>query len=427
MPIVIQHTPATLVGTLAAQAGIAQGQLRERGRLEQIQEIRTQQYLRQREQETVTLGRAQERQMAVQERALDRQLRQQESRMSRDMQLTQMMMAAQERGASEAAARVAQGEAFRLQSALASQRARVRPETPDVQAQRRELRQVVGKAEASGIYTPAQIKRMKIQADMGDTQAIRISLAKEERPTPSTQLERELKRQTKVYDDIAKAGAKKLQSELEGIQAEVSKDPNSAALITKRQEIVGRITQAEEFHAERKRRLLMGISIPKQEEMADRRAYRESLQADRLRKIEATKTAQMFRAERKRINDREKRNQSTIEKQRDRNYNHFRKLDPTMMSPEEYRTERDKFFRVDRQLREALGASQARQDAGITAATTLTTPQEPTQTPNEETAAMDALIQKHKGNLQAAKTEERGGLPPDFSDPELLQLIRESR
>lgn len=425
MPIVIQHTPATLVGTLAAQAGMAQGQLRERSRLDQMRALQTQQYLRQREQENLALERAQERGRLAEERALDRQLRQQESRMSRDMQLTQMMMAAGERGASEAAARVAQREAFRFQSALASQRARVQPGAPDIQAQRQDLRQVVKEAEASGIYTPAQIKRMRIQADMGDRQAVRVSLATEERPAPSTQLERELIRQTKVYDEIAKAGAKKLQSELEKVQAEILKDPNSAALIAKRQEIADRIVKAEEFHAERKRGLLQGITIPQLEEIADRREYREQRRTDRLQRTEAIKAAQVWRAERKRINDREKRNQSTIEKQRDRNFSHFRKLDPTMMSPEEYRRERNKFFRVDRQLREALGKSQTRQDVGIAAVAPV--PQEPIQTPSEATAAMDALLQKHKGNLQAAKSEAQGGLPPDFSDPELLRLIRESQ
>lgn len=173
MPIRIEHGPATLVGRLAAEAGLAVG--RTRGR---------------------------------------------ERRESRDMQLTQMMLAAQERGADQAAARAARDQAFNLQRSLAARVARQRPVKPQARDQRETMRKAVDEAVQSGIYTPRQITQMKIMSNMGDFGGVQSILrSTPEKPpkpvvVPSTLQERELKRQTGVIKTVAERGITAIQEKL---------------------------------------------------------------------------------------------------------------------------------------------------------------------------------------------------------------------
>lgn len=400
MPITIQHTPATLVGTLAAQVGMAQGQLRERERTERIQELRYQQYSRRWEQETAGVERALERQRVTQERALDRQLRQQESRMSRDMQLTQMMMASQERGASEAAARVAQREAFRFQSALAAQRARAIPGGPDARAQRQDLHRAVDEAETSGAYTPAQIKRMRIRANMNDRQGVRMGLSERDRPTPSTQKERELKRQLTLVKKHNRIDAEKLQKELTTVNQKMLKEPNSAAIIAERDEIVQRIIAQEESATRQERRLEEGYTLSEQDKIDYQRALTERLRVDKLAQIEAIAVSKRNREREKTARNRFRRDQKVLRAEISREMRLLENLDPYSAT---YETDKNRIKKRIQKLRDQEAVSYARQDAAMRGAVPTIAPKG--STPSENIAAENALLLKYKGNLEAAKLE----------------------
>jgi len=179
MAITIQHTPATLVGTMAAEAGRVQGR--------------------------------------------DRQ-------MSRDMQLTQMMMAAGERGADQASARAAKQQAYEFQRGLIAEASRVRrPGQPTGQKrpaadQREQFGKVIAEAEQAGIFEDQQVKRMKLLNSLGDFEGIRRIIAAKpptKRQIPTTERERETKRQIGVIKTRTKQGVALLQKEIEKVEAEL--------------------------------------------------------------------------------------------------------------------------------------------------------------------------------------------------------------
>lgn len=241
MPIVVQHAPATLVGQLAVQVG---------------------------------RGRGRERQM------------------TRDMQLTQMMMQAQERGADVAAARAERAEerTFALQRGLATRMARARPGKPSIQAQRQLLRNVVSEAKRSGVYGPGQVKRMEFLSELGDEASVRKLLAEKplRRPVePSTIRERELKRQTTVMTKLVKKSVNELKFQIEDIntqiedtlgygpamQALAERQPSLipenfresfVAMFAQRRKLQGQITDITQRAATHQQLLAFGVTMPEQ-------------------------------------------------------------------------------------------------------------------------------------------------------------------
>lgn len=163
------------------------------------------------------------------------QVRGQQIRMGRDIQLTNMLLAMQERGADVASRRAER--AFALQRAGATQAMRQRPATPEVISQRKNLQKVVSEAKAANIYEPAQIKQMQIFADLGDEKSLRVSLGK----LPQKSLRRlELQKQSEAVTEIGKGTIGELQKQFDIITDQL-KDrfaPDMQQIIIERPELM---------------------------------------------------------------------------------------------------------------------------------------------------------------------------------------------
>jgi len=209
------------------------------------------------------------------------QARAQQLQMGRDIQLMSMTMAAGERGADIAAQRAATEQAFNLQSAAAAQIARQRPVTPDVQAQRQNLRQFVSKAETAKIYEPRQIKQAKIFADLGDEEAVRSILGRLPEGIKPTARRRELQEQLAAVTKMGERDISGVQQQLDVINEQLRKqfdpeaieflrknprfaDPKTQKLFDQQQELEEAAAQIAKRTAETGQLIQMGLSIPEQ-------------------------------------------------------------------------------------------------------------------------------------------------------------------
>lgn len=142
---------------------------------------------------------------------------------SRDIQLTSMALAAQsQRFAIEARERErAADRAFAIQRAATAQMAKRRPVTGDALARRQQLRQATKEAEASGAYTPIQLRQMKIFADLGDPVGFRSIAGRVEQPSARRQ---ELQRQAVAVGEIAQKNIDVVQRRIDAISTRLGKD-----------------------------------------------------------------------------------------------------------------------------------------------------------------------------------------------------------
>ena len=145
---------------------------------------------------------------------------------SRDIQITSMALAAQSQKW-QIEAREREGlanRAFAMQQAASSQIAR-RPVTGDALTERQQLDRAVADAKATGAYTPVQLARLQIAANLGDKVMFRSIAGKVEKlpVTRETARRRELTAQTIAIEEKKQALLEPRYKELVGIEAELSK------------------------------------------------------------------------------------------------------------------------------------------------------------------------------------------------------------
>ncbi len=252
MPITVRHTPVGAIGRVAVQAGQAQAQ--------QLQ-------------------------------------------MGRDIQFTSIALAAQSRA--DQIKMAAQDRSFALQQAAVDQIERQRPAKPDVRAKRQKLRRVVSEADAAGIYTPIQIKQMRLQASLGDEAGLRSTLGK----VPQVSVRRrELNQQTVAVRDLRDRTTSALQKQIATITEKLGKNfdletqeyfsehpdfiakfipPEDQKLFAQKQQLREEIETVSRQAATAEEQIQLGISFPEQQAARVRRMAALDKQArDEQRRLE---------------------------------------------------------------------------------------------------------------------------------------------
>ena len=204
----------------------------------------------------------------------------------RDIQFTQIALAAEDRAAAIGAA--SRDRAFAMQRAAATQIARQRPAVPDARKQRQELRRFVSEAEAADIYDPAQLKQMRIFADLGDEGAVR-SIAGRLPPVSAKRLE--LREQAENVAEIGKRDVSAIQQQLAAVNEQLGQKfapsmqrylrenpefmekfttPKIQELMSQQQQLEEQVAAVRERTIRTGQLLQLGISVPEQMEFERR-------------------------------------------------------------------------------------------------------------------------------------------------------------
>ncbi len=330
-----------------------------------------------------------------------RRSRERELRVSRDLQIAQLSLASQSRGIAGR-----RPQTFALQRAGARQIAR---QQPDTLGQRRELRRFVAEAKSAGIFTPDQIKQAEIFANLGDATATRSILGKLPKTLDAarpTARQKELTRQSTAIEGMLQKSTAPHREELNEINRRISLRFPDAESQQKAE--MGGVLLPEDIRVQflndfARRRQLQGL-ITQQEQQTE--AIQQGLQmgftisdqkARVLKEVTARQrsAAAVRRAEIRRVNRIEGRNQRTIENEL-RPLRGRLKID-VWADPDKETARTNKVRTRIAELERELKASFARQDAALGL-----TPGTRGMTPEEENAAMDAVLAETGGDVEAA-------------------------
>lgn len=187
----------------------------------------------------------------------------------------------------------AANRAFAMQRAASTGIAR-RPATGDALVERQGLNRAVADAKATGLYTPAQLARLQIAANMGDTTGVRGLLSKVDKPSARRE---ELGKQAVTVGEIAQKNIDVIQRRFEALNKQMEKNfspeaqqflrenpqfapPEVKAAFAEQERLMGEIENVQQDAATKQQALGLGIS------MSQQMAFGERAQT-RLTRIEA--------------------------------------------------------------------------------------------------------------------------------------------
>ena len=376
MPIVVKHSPVGALGQLAVSAGQARGA---------------------------------------------------QIRADQDLQFTSMALAARDRSAQigMAARDRASEQAFRFQQAASTQIAKRQAVSPDTRDLQLRLQRTVKEAQTSGIYTPVQLKQMQIKANMGDERGLASFIGREPtapRAPVRTARRRELDERLEVHTKLREKKIAPLRKQLEFLEGlfgrrlgpnaldRLRQDPQFLQTIPKDlQSGFETYRQIEQMIADQELetdrindRIQSGFSLPQQETVERRQAagiQRQETAAEKQKRTDAYRKLRALSAKQNRevarVNLIEGRNQRRLERQIAAEQVNL-KFDPyDDPEPQKIRIQKakDKIEEFETELK----ASYKRQDE----ANRITVGSR--QTPGEETALLDSLLEEAFGDSEGAK------------------------